>query len=156
MKHSIVVSSAFIVLFTASAVAHAEPVVPQPDTSCSADLDGALTQLPDLTTFLKCKGGRWRVFADPYPSSTRWLSYGPELTLHGEAQPNREIDSGDWIATAQNPGSQCQAEQVAIADTGSLGPPQMATGEPGQPLMLRLQPLLFTVELTGHCLWQKG
>jgi hypothetical protein len=32
----------------------------------------------------------------------------------------------------------------------------VSTGEPGQPLNLRLPPLLFTIELSGHCLWQKS
>ena len=77
------------------------------------------------------------------------------LTLHGEGQRNREIDSGDWIGFPQEPGSRCNAEQVAIAATGGLSPPQVSTGAPGQPLRLRLQPLLFTVELNGNCLWQK-
>lgn len=144
---------------TLPAVAHAEPVVPQPETPCPANLAGALTQLPDLMTFLECRGEpglghRWRVFDDPYPHRDRWFTYGPVLTLHGEGQRNREIDSGDWIAAPQDPGSRCNAAQVAIVSTG-LSAPQVSTGQPGQPLELSLQPLLFTIELSGYCLWQK-
>jgi hypothetical protein len=146
---------AAVLVMTAPTLAHAQPVVPQPDTPCSGSLAGTLTQLPDLTTVLECKDGHWRLFLDPYPSSGRWLTYGPELTLHGEAQRNREIDSGDWIGVPQNPGSSCTAEQVAIADTGSLGPPEVSTGLPGEALAFTLHPLLFTVELGGHCLWEK-
>ena len=31
------------------------------------------------------------------------------LTVHGEAQPNREVDSGDWLATPQDSGTRCVA-----------------------------------------------
>jgi hypothetical protein len=154
MKHHIAVGLALVGVLSAPAVVHAEPLVPQPDTACSTDLAGALTQLQDLTTLLVCDG-RWRLSDDPYPNSGRWLTYGPTLTLHGEAQRNREIDSGDWTGYPQDPDGRCTAEQVALASEGP-GPPQGSTGEPGQPLRLRLQPLLFTVELSGFCLWQKG
>jgi hypothetical protein len=155
VKRTIAAVSALLVLTSAPSIAHAEPIAPQPDTPCAGNLDGALTQLPDLTTLLQCRAGRWEVFADPYPNSERWLTYGPKTTLHGEAQRNREIDSGEWVGSPQDPDTQCAAEQVAIADTGSLGPPEMSTGELGRPLTLRLKPLLFTVELRGHCLWEK-
>jgi hypothetical protein len=145
---------------SAPAVAHAEPVVPQPDTQCSEELAGALTQLPDYTTFLECRsrpgvGYRWQIFDSPYPNSDRWLSYGPELTLHGEGQRNREINSGDWIAYPQDSASKCTAEQLAVVSAGKLSAPQVSTGEPGQPLKLRVLPLMFTIELSGYCLWQK-
>ena len=55
----------------------------------------------------------------PYPNSDRWLTYGPTLTLHGEGQRNREIDSGDWIGSPQDPDGRCTAEQVAIATPGA-------------------------------------
>lgn len=156
VKCVVAAASALLVLAGPPSMAHAEPVVPQVNTPCADSLDAALTQLPDLTTVLVCKGGRWLIFDDPYPTSDRWLTYGPEATLHGEAQRNREIDSGEWVGFPQEPGGRCTAEQVAIADTGSLGQPQISTGEPGQPLALSLRPLLFTVELGGYCLWQRG
>lgn len=127
---------------------------------CSKELSGALTQLPDRKTLLQCRnqqGGenRWQSFESPYPNSDRWLTYGPQLTLHGEGQPDREIDSGDWMAYPQTPDSRCEAEQRAVVSAGELRPPLAATAEPGQPLKLRLSPLLFTVDLTGYCFWQK-
>jgi hypothetical protein len=139
---------------------HAEPVVPQPDTQCSESVAGAFTQLPDYKTFLECRnqpglGYRWQIFDDPYPNSDQWLTYGPELTLHGEGQRNREINSGDWTADPQNSDSRCNAEQLVVVSAGELSPPQVSTGEPGQPLKLRVLPLLFTIELSGNCLWQK-
>ena len=144
-------------------VASAEPPVPQADTPCAQNLDGALTQLLNytmrVTTYLECRnqpgvGYRWQVFDDPYPSSDRWLSFGPKLVLHGEGQRNREINSGDWLGTPQDSTSQCKAEQVAVVSAGTVGAPQVSTGEPGQPLKLQVLPLLFTIELSGYCLWE--
>ena len=141
-------------------VVTAEPAAPQPGSPCSESIAGALTQLPDFMTVLQCgiqRGGeyRWQTFDSPYPNSKRWLTYGPQLTLHGEGQPNREIDSGDWIAYPQTSDGQCRAAQLDLRGEGERSPPQVSTGEPGQPLKLRVLPLLFTVELTGDCLWQK-
>ena len=141
-------------------VVSAEPVAPQPDTPCSESLAGALTQLPDLKTVLQCRNQqsgeyRWQSFGSPYPNSDRWLTYGPQLILHGEGQPNREIDSGDWTAYPQASGGQCRLPNTTVIRAGELSRPQVSTGEPGQPLKLRVLPLLFTIELTGYCLWQK-
>ncbi len=138
----------------------AEPAAPQPGTPCSESIAGALTQLPDLMTVLQCGDQhsgeyRWQTFDYPYPNSDRWLTYGPQLTLHGEGQRNREIDSGDWIAYPQTSDGQCKAAQLDLRGEGERSQPQVSTGEPGQPLKIRVLPLLFTVELTGYCLWQK-
>jgi hypothetical protein len=121
---------------------------------------GAMTQLPDLMTFLECRNlrdgeYRWQSPYSPYPKSDRWLTYGPQLTLHGEGQPNREIDSGDWVAYPQAADSRCEAAQLDNTAAGERTPPQVSAGEPGEPLTLRVLPMLFTVELQGHCLWQK-
>jgi hypothetical protein len=157
VRRAITVGLACGAIAATSAVATAKPAAPEPSTPCAASLIGALTQLPDLTTLLRCdEGATWRVFADPYPNSKRWFTYGPPLTLHGEGQQNREIDSGNWVGVPQDPASACSARPVAIADTGGLDLPQESTGEAGRPLLVRLQPLLFTVELTGYCLWQEG
>jgi hypothetical protein len=147
--------------FALPAVVAATPATPQPNTPCSENLGGALTQLPDLMTLLQCRslpglGYQWQVFDDPYPNSDRWLTYGPTLTLHGEGQRNREINSGDWTAYPQDPDASCTAQQLAVVDAGELGAPQLSTGEPGQPLRFQVLPLLFTVEMSGYCLWQKA
>ena len=144
----------------APAVANAEPVVPQPYTPCSEKIAGALTKLPDYKTVLECRNQaglsyRWQNFDSPYPNSDRWLTYGPELTLSGEGMRNREINSGDWTAYPQDSDGRCTAEQVAVIAAGTVGPPQVSTGEPGQPLKFRVMPLLFNIELSGNCLWQK-
>jgi hypothetical protein len=133
---------------------------PQPGASCSQAISGAMAQLSDAMTFLQCRnqqGGesRWQSPDSPYPNSSRWLTYGPALTLHGEGQRNREIDSGEWIGYPQASDTQCKAAQLDNTAEGERTLPQVSTGEPGQPLRLRVLPMLFTVELRGYCLWQK-
>lgn len=142
----------------AAPVAGAVPA-PAPGDSCPPAAAGAMTQLPDRMTFLECRnqGGelRWQSPDSPYPNSDRWLTYGPRLTLHGEGQRNREIDSGDWVAYPQAADSPCEAAQLDNTAAGERTPPQVSVSEPGEPLTLRLLPMLFTVELRGYCMWQK-
>jgi hypothetical protein len=142
-------------------VVGADAAVPQQSSPCSENLAGALTQLPDQRTLLECAslpglGYQWQSYDNPYPNSDRWLTYGPTLTLHGEGQRNREINSGDWTGYPQDGAGQCVAEQTVVLGAGDLGPPQVATGAHGLPLRFQLLPLLFTVELSGNCLWQKA
>ena len=158
MKRMSVGAAVVGIAVAAAPVAGAVPV-PQPGASCAPAAAGAMTQLPDRMTFLECRnqGGefRWLSPDSPYPNSDRWLTYGPRLTLHGEGQRNREIDSGDWVAYPQAADSRCEAAQLDNTAAGERTPPQVSKGEPGNPLSLRVLPMLFTVELRGHCLWQK-
>jgi hypothetical protein len=139
-----------------TATGNAEPLAPQPDTPCAASVEGALTELPDGATVLQCRAGRWQQFTDPYPASDRWLTYGPTLMLHGQGRRNPELKSGNWTAYPQDPGSACRAEQTAVVRAGVVGPPQVSTGEPGQPLQFTVLPSLFSIEMSGNCLWQKS
>ncbi|OBK71976.1 hypothetical protein [Mycobacterium sp. 1274761.0] len=144
----------------AAPVAAADPAVPQVDAPCPQAVAGALAQLPDLKTVVGCQDPgdgqlRWRTYDSPYPKSDRWFSYGPALTLHGEGQRNREIDSGRWFGYPQTPDTRCGAAQLDNAAAGNRTAPQVSTGQPGQPLDVQVVPMLFTVELTGQCLWQK-
>lgn len=145
------------------ACAHAEPiaapVVPQAEAPCSEKLAGALTRLPDGQTLLECRsvpaGYQWEAFTGPYPASERWHSYGPELTLQGQGRRNPEIMSGEWIGSPLDAGSQCGAEQAAIVGAGPVGPPQISSGEVGQPLEFEVLPAVVSITMTGYCLWQK-
>jgi hypothetical protein len=137
-------------------MAHAEPVAPQPNMACAPELSGALTRLPGEAAVLKCTGGMWRTYEDPYPQSDRWLTYGPTLTLHGEGQRNRELDSGEWTAYPLSISGQCTAQQMSVAEAGGLTGPDVSTSRPGEPMRLTLRPLLFNLELGGSCLWVKG
>jgi hypothetical protein len=151
-------------LLSVPACAHAEPVadpvVPQADGPCSEKLADALTKLPDGKTALECQGAsagyRWKPFPSPFPNSDRWLSYGPGLMLHGQGKRNPEIMSGQWVGSPLDSGSQCSVEQAAVVSAGEVGPPQISTGKPGEPLEFEVLPLVFNITLTGNCLWQKA
>jgi len=135
-------------------VAGADPVAPQSGSSCADNLADAVTQLPDRS-FLSCVRGSWTPFAGPYVSSDRWFSFGPAVTLHGQGLRNPEILSGRWIATPQDSGTTCSAEQAVVVSAGEVGPPQTSKGMPGQPLRFEVLPVVFSIELTGNCLWER-
>lgn len=140
-------------------LAVADPAVPQPGTSCSANLGDAMTWPPDGNAPLACTGGptgyQWTTVDSPYPVSDRWVSFGPAMKLHGEGLRNAAIQSGDWMATPLDPSGRCGAEQIAVIPGVGAGPPHDVEGEPGQPLSLQVAPKLFSIEMTGACLWQK-
>jgi hypothetical protein len=156
---------AVAVLFGAPACAHAEPqqprpvTTPQPDAPCSENLAGTMARLADGKTNLVCRGqgddSRWMVWTSPYPLSDRWLTYGPELQLHGQGMRNPEIMSGLWTGYPQVSDGVCRAEQVAVVGAGKVSPPESVTGEPGKQLEFSVSPTLFTIKLSGNCLWQK-
>jgi hypothetical protein len=99
-------------LFGAPACPHAEPpqlrsvTTPQPDAPCSENLAGTMARLADGKTDLMCTGQgddyRWMVSTSPYPLSDRWLTFGPELKLHGQGMRNPEIMSGAGRATRKS------------------------------------------------------
>lgn len=137
-------------------VANADPVAPQTNASCTAELKDALTWPAGATAPMVCDGVNWQPVADPYPMSDEWLSTGPVMTLHGEGRRNPMLESGRWTATPLTPESTCGATQFAVVSgTPTLTPPQSDRGEPGRTLTLEVVPRLFTIELTGDCLWQR-
>jgi hypothetical protein len=154
---AIVVAAAVTLL--PPALATADPVVAQPGTPCSANLSDAMTLPPDDNVPLVCVGGpagyQWETVATPYPVSDRWVSFGPPMKLHGEGLRNATIRSGDWTATPLTSDGQCGAEQLAVIPGVGAGPPQDSEGERGQPLSLQVVPKLFSIEMSGECLWQK-
>lgn len=138
-------------------VAAADPVAPQLDSACSAEVADAMTWPTGDQAPLVCAGGKWQSVADPYPISDKWLSYGPVMTLHGQGRRNPMLESGDWTATPLTTESSCAATQFAVVSgTPTLAPPQTDRGNPGQSLTLEVLPRLFTIEMTGDCLWQKS
>jgi hypothetical protein len=75
------------------------------------------------------------------------------MKLHGEGIRNTNLPSGDWIAVPQDADTQCTAVQVAVVSAGVVGAPQTVTGEKGQPLAFKVPPRLFSIQMTGYCLW---
>ena len=100
-------------------------------------------------------GYQWQTVTSPQPPNDRWLSYGPPMTLHGEGMRNPSVKSGDWTATPQDSNSQCRAQQQAVVSAGVVGPPQTAEGKAGQPLSFQVVQKLFSIEMSGYCLWTR-
>jgi hypothetical protein len=141
------------VLLWAQPVASAEPVLPQPGTPCSSE--GAMTLLPDAKLPLECLGNQWHAVITPQPPNDRWLSFGQPMKLHGEGLRNPDVASGAWTATPQDAESQCRAEQRAVVSAGEVGPPQISESAGGQQLSFRVLPQLFSIEMSGYCLWTR-
>jgi hypothetical protein len=145
------------VVLSPAGVAGADPVAPRADSSCAADLDGAMTWPTGAKAPLACTAGRWRSVTDPYPTSDRWFSYGPAMALHGQGRPNPNLLSGDWTATPLSPEASCAATQLAVMPgSPTVGAPRVDHGAAGQPLLLEVVPVLYSIEMTGDCLWQKS
>jgi hypothetical protein len=136
-------------------VATADPVAPQPDTPCASDLSDVMTWLPGAKMPLVCRAQQWQAVTSPQPPSDRWLSYGPAMTLHGEGLRNPSVKSGEWTAVPQDANSGCRAEQQAVVEAGVVGPPQVAESREGQPLSFQVVPRLFSIDMSGYCLWTR-
>lgn len=134
-------------------VAHADADPPVAGAACSAELDGVMTQLPGGADYLVCREPSWAPAATPFPPNDAWLSYGPAIVLHGQGFRNPNLISGLWTATPTEEGTRCGATQVTVVEPGVLAPPVVTEGQPGRPLDLAVLPQLFTIELTGSCLW---
>jgi hypothetical protein len=119
-----------------------------------------MTRLPDQKINLVCQQQanedyQWTIVTSDYPSSDRWLTYGPQLTLRGEGTRNYNLRSGDWIALPQDPDSQCIEEQIAVVSAGVVSSPQVEAGATGQRLSFRVLPNPFSIIMKGYCLWTK-
>jgi hypothetical protein len=154
-RTAITVAALAVAPFTAPAVACADPVPPQPDTTCTSDLSGVMSWPVGAKMPLVCQGQQWETVTTPQPPNDRWLSYGPTMTLHGEGQRNPNIKSGDWTAAPHDSNAQCRATQQAVVGPGVVGPPITAEGKAGQPLSFQVVPRLFTIEMSGYCLWTR-
>jgi hypothetical protein len=114
-----------------------------------------MTWPPDDRSPLECLNNQWQAVTSPQPPNDRWLSFGPPIKLHGEGLRNPSIKSGDWTATPQDSSSLCRAEQQAVISPGVVGAPQVSEGKPGEPLSFQVVPRLFSIEMSGSCLWTR-
>jgi hypothetical protein len=137
-------------------IASADPVVPQTDGQCTADLSGVMTWPQGAKMPLVCASQQWQDVTTPQPPSDRWLSVGPPMLLHGEGMRNPSVKSGDWTATPLDPNTQCRSEQQAVAGPGVVGPTEVAESKAGQPLQFQMQPRLFSIQMSGYCLWTRA
>jgi hypothetical protein len=142
-------------LLSTQAVASADPPVPQPGTPCAPDLAGVMTMPADSMSSLDCVDNQWQAVTSPQPPNDRWLSLGPTMTLHGDGLRNPDLASGTWTAVPQDPTARCRAEQRTVVEAGVVGPPRVAEGAAGQSLTVEIAPQLYSVALSGHCLWTR-
>src|SRR5438445_4751976 len=143
------------VALSTAPIAAADPPAPQAGTPCPSDLPGVMTWPAGATMPLVCVDEQWHAVTTPQPPNDRWLSVGPAITLHGEGMRNPNVASGEWSATPREHGSQCCTEQQTVVSPGVKRPPQVSEGKAGQPLSLQLLPRLFSIELSGYCLWTR-
>jgi hypothetical protein len=148
------------IALTTGPIGHAEVAPPEVGAACAAELDGAMTLLPDLTTYASCQqqpggGYGWSAATTPFPPNDVWFSYGPAITLHGQGMRNPNLSSGRWTATPQDAETTCRVTQTAVVAAGVLGKPEVSEGEQGNPLTVQMQDKLFYAELAGDCLWVK-
>lgn len=140
-------------------VARADVAPPDVGASCATELNGVMTLLTDGTTYVRCEpqpgGYAWVPAVTPFPPNDSWLSYGPPITLHGQAMRNPNLSSGAWTATPRDPETTCRVTQTTVVEAGVLAAPQVSEAGQGQPLEVEMQPKLFYAELAGNCVWVK-
>ncbi|SEH74277.1 hypothetical protein SAMN04489835_3541 [Mycolicibacterium rutilum] len=125
-------------------------------TGCTSDLDGAMTRTPDADVPSVCRGGAWQPVTAPQPPADRWVSSeAPEL-LHGQGMRNPEMAAGTWTATPRDPSARCRAQQRDVVAPGQLSEPATVEGQPGEPVRVQVAPRMFTIELSGNCVWVRG
>lgn len=140
----------------AAAPAHADAPVPQAGSPCSSDLAGVMTRLPNVGDFLVCQSsGSWAPVLDPFDPAIRWLSYGAGITLHGQGFRNPNLRSGQWTANTLSQDAVCSADQVTVIGPGELAPVVHSQGDAGRPLQIEVLPKLFTITMSGDCLWSE-
>lgn len=142
------------------AIAAADPAVPQLQATCPVELADTMTLLPDEETYAVCQvtgaGAVWAPVQTPFEPSDSWLSYGPNITLHGQGMRNPNLSSGTWTATPRDSQTSCRAVQRTVVAAGVLSAPEVSEGQPGEAMPLRLPTNLFAVELGGDCLWTRA
>lgn len=153
MRATVMTVTTLTLLLAPPAVASAEPEAPQPGTTCAADFSDAMTRPADSRFALVCLNNQWQSVTTPQAPNDRWLSFGPPMTLHGEGLRNPDVASGNWTATPRDPDTSCRAEQRAVVEAGVVGAPQVSEAPAGQPLSFQVVPRLFSMELSGYCLW---
>ena len=120
--------------------------------------------VPDQSTepgarksLLECKDGSWQDYRAEYPNSDRWLSTGPELVLHGQGVRNPEFMAGHWTGTPQESDAICHATYVQGGDDNpKITQTHEVNGDAGKPVEFEAPVRLFTVTLTGNCLWERS
>lgn len=114
-----------------------------------------MTRTPDADAPSVCRGGAWQPVTVPQPPADRWVSSQAPLLLHGQGMRNPDMVAGTWTATPRDPSARCRAQLRDVVGPGELSAPATVEGQPGQPVRVEVAPRMFTVELSGNCVWTR-
>ena len=128
----------------------ADPAI---DTSCTPDLAGVLSKRAASEVIMLCRDGMWWPQPADVPPSDRWVSFGPTLTLRGEALPNPNVVQGTWTARPLGPWTRCRSVQQSGVAASAISPPLADQGPPNSPMSFPIDPNVVTVQFSGYCLW---
>ena len=97
-----------------------------------------------------------------WDTAARWTTNYSAIAYSTDGGETWTVDpetvrSSGWLrsSSAYVPGDE-HFQQNALVYGSKTSPPQTLTAEPGQPLTLEVSTHMFSVRLTGYCLWQKG
>jgi hypothetical protein len=144
------------VVATALATAPVAVADPATDTSCTPALGGVMSKKPTADVVMLCKDGMWYPQPADSPPSDRWVTFGPTMTLRGEALPNPNLVAGTWTATPLGPWTRCRSVQQTGVAANAISPPQPDQGAPNMPMTFQVVNQVITTQLSGYCLWVRN
>lgn len=137
---------------SAAPIAGADPAT---DTACTPALAGVMSKKPTADVDMLCKDAMWYPQPADGPPSDRWVTFGPTLTLRGDALPNPNVLMGSWTAKPLGPWTRCRAVQQTGVGPGALSPPLIDTSPPNSPMAFDMEYHVVTARLSGYCLWER-
>jgi hypothetical protein len=126
---------------------------PATDTSCTPALEGVTTKKLEADVVMLCRDGMWYPQPADAPPSNRWVSWGPTLTLRGEALPNPNINMGRWLARPLGEWTRCRSLQQTGVAAGAVSKPIADQGSIDVPMLFDIVTNAVTVHFSGYCLW---
>lgn len=134
----------------------AQPVAvadPATSTDCTPDLAGVSTKRFEAEVVVLCKNGMWYPQPADAPPSDRWVSFGPTLSLHGQALPNPNVLQGTWNAVPLGPWTRCRSVQQTGVAAGAVSKPSVDQGPPNAPMTFDVITNVVSIQFSGYCLW---
>jgi hypothetical protein len=137
---------------THAPIAAADPAT---DTSCTPALAGVMSKKPTADVDMLCKDAMWYPQPADGPPSDRWVTFGPTLTLRGDALPNPNVLMGSWTAKPLGPWTRCRAVQQTGVGPGAISPPLIDQSPPNSPMAFDMEYHVVTARFSGYCLWER-
>jgi len=137
---------------SAAPIAAADPAT---DTSCTPALAGVMSKKSTSDVVMLCKDQMWYPQPADVPPSDRWVTFGPTLTMRGEALPNPNVLMGTWTAKPLGPWTRCRAVQQSGVAAESISKPLVDQSPPNSPMAFDIGFHVVTARLSGYCLWER-